>query len=340
MESIVAVRGKLPLNVMFVFEGEEELGSPHLPQFVARYADRLRAADGCLSPGAGQNLQGSVVLELGNKGIVYFEMEASGERMPHGLKKFDLSSYQQTVVESPVWRLVEALATLTDGNGPKLRIEELNRAVAPLTAQDRDLIRKLTRTFNPDEVWKRQFQVDSFTEGLEGEALLERYVFSPSLNIDGIWAGYTGEGVATLMPQKATAKLDLRLVPNLRASEVMPAIRRHLDERGFEDIALRELSGYDWSRTPLEAGIVETLLASYRGYRFEPSIWPLRPSGAPAYLFTGPPVSIPMIGGGLGHGARQHSVDEYLVIEGEGRIASLPQMEKFYADFLFALARG
>ena len=340
MESVVAVRGKLPLNVMFVFEGEEELGSPHLPQFVARYADRLRTADGCLSPGAGQNLQGSVVLELGNKGIVYFEMEASGERMPHGPRKFDLSSYQQTVVESPVWRLVEALATLTDGNGPKLRIEELNRAVAPLTAQDRDLIRKLTGTFNPDEVWKRQFQVDSFTEGLEGEALLERYVFSPSLNIDGIWAGYTGEGVATLMPQKATAKLDFRLVPNLRASEVMPAIRRHLDERGFGDIALRELSGYDWSRTPLEAPIVETLLASYRGYGFEPQIWPLRPSGAPAYLFTGPPVSIPMIGGGLGHGARQHSVDEYLVIEGEGRIAGLPQGEKFYADFLFAFARG
>jgi len=120
----------------------------------------------------------------------------------------------------------------------------------------------------------------------------------------------------------------------------MPAIRRHLDERGFGDIALRELSGYDWSRTPLEAPIVETLLASYRGYGFEPSIWPLRPSGAPSYLFTGPPVSIPMIGGGLGHGARQHSVDEYLVIEGEGRIAGLPQMEKFYADFLFAFARG
>lgn len=340
MESIVAVRGRLPVNVFFVFEGEEELGSPHLHQFVERFAPQLKRADGCFSPGASQNLQGQVLLYLGNKGIAYFELEASGSRMARGPKKFDLSSYQQTVVESPVWRLVEALNTLTDGGGTRLTIDELIAAVAPLSAQDREHVRRLAGSFDPDRTWKQQFQVDAFAENLSGEALLERHIFAPSLNIDGIWAGYTGPGVATLMPQRATAKLDLRLVPNQRVEAVLPAIWRHLAAHGFEDIEVRQLSGYNWSRTPLESGIAQALLRTYRAYGFEPQIWPLMPAGNPSYLFTEPPVALAKIGGGIGHGARQHSVDEYLVVEGEGRIAGLAQMEKFYADFLFEFARS
>jgi len=340
MASIVAVRSRLPVNVLFVFEGEEELGSPHLHQFVERFASRLGKAQGCFSPGASQNLQGQVLQYLGNKGIAYFELEASGSRMARGPKKFDLSSYQQTVVESPVWRLVEALNTLTYASGTRLAVDELTAAVVPLSAQDREQVRRLAGSFDPDRTWKQQFQVEGFAEDLSGEALLERYIFSPSLNIDGIWAGYTGPGVATLMPQRATAKLDLRLVPNQKVEAALPAIRRHLKARGFEDIEVRQLSGYNWSRTSLDSPVTQALLRTYRTYGFEPQIWPLMPAGNPSYLFTEPPVNLAKIGGGIGHGARQHSVDEYLVVEGEGRVAGLIEMEKFYADFLFEFARS
>ncbi|HSL21034.1 MAG TPA: M20/M25/M40 family metallo-hydrolase [Vicinamibacterales bacterium] len=340
MESVIAIRKQLPLNVAFVIEGEEELGSPHLPQFFAKQGNSLKGAHGCLTPGAGQNLQGNVVVSLGNRGLVYLELEASGSRMKRGPKKFDLSSYQQTIVESPVWRLVEALSTMTEKSGTRPRIEELNRAVAPLSNEDQDLVAALLTSFDPDKTWKQMFAVEEFADGLSGKALLERQIFAPSLCIDGIWAGYTGPGVATLMPQKATAKLDYRLVPGQDFAKAVPAIKRHLAENGFADIDVRVLSGYNWSRTSPKAQIVQSLVRTYRKAGFDPLMWPMGAAANPSYLFTEPPLSIPKIGGGLGHGARQHSVDEYLVVEGEGRIAGLVEAEKFYVDFLYDFARS
>lgn len=340
MESIIALRKQLPVNLMFVVEGEEELGSPHLPQFFAKQGSRLKGTHGCLSPAAGQNLQGEVVVNLGNRGLVYLELEASGTRMKRGPKKFALSSYQQTIVESPVWRLVEALSTMTEKTGTRPKIDELNRAVAPLSTEDQELVTNLLSSFDPDKTWKQMFQVEEFADGLTGRALLERQIFAPSLCIDGIWAGYTGPGAATMMPQKATAKLDYRLVPGQNFSEAVPAIKRHLAERGFDDIEIRVMSGYNWSRTSVKAPIVDSLIRTYKNAGFDPMLWPMSAAANPSYLFTDPPLSIPKIGGGLGHGARQHSVDEYLVVEGEGRIAGLVEAEKFYVDFLYDFARS
>lgn len=340
LESVIAVRGQLPVNVMFVIEGEEELGSPHLPQFFEKHGARLKGAHGCLTPSAGQNLQGNVVMNLGNRGLVYFELEASGSRMKRGPKKFDLSSYQQTVVESPVWRLVEALSTLTENSGTRPKIEQLNKAVAPLSAEDRELLEGVLKSFDPDKTWKQMFAVEEFADGLTGRELLERQIFAPSLCIDGIWAGYTGPGVATLLPQKATAKLDYRLVPGQDFATAVDSIKRHLAEHGFSDVEVRVLSGYNSSRTSQKAVIVQSLVRTYQRAGYEPLLWPMGAAANPSYLFTEPPLSIPKVGGGLGHGARQHSVDEYLVVEGEGQIAGLREAEKFYVDFVYEFARS
>jgi acetylornithine deacetylase/succinyl-diaminopimelate desuccinylase-like protein len=177
-------------------------------------------------------------------------------------------------------------------------------------------------------------QVNEFINDLRGRELLLQYLYSTTLNIDGIWGGYTGPGSKTVLPHKITVKMDARLVPNQSSEEVISNIRKHLDKHGYNDIAVRSLDPYEWSKTSVKEPIVQSMIQAYRMLGYEPEIWPHTASSVPYHLFNRGPLHLPFCDGGLGHGARAHAPDEYLVIEGNEKVAGLASCEKSYVAIL------
>lgn len=338
LESVIAVEGSLPVNIMFVAEGEEELGSPHLPQIVARYADRLRIANAVFNPRAVQTRTGQVQMFLGNKGIVYLELECSGAEWGRGPRRYDVHSGFKAILDSPAWRLAHALSTMTSRDGNTVLIEGWYDKVAGPAPEDVELIDDLARKFDPS-TWRENLKADVFIDDAQGRDLILKLLYSTTLNIDGIWGGYTGPGTKTVLPHKVTAKLDVRLIPNQEAKDITPLIRRHLDAHGYPDIQIRQLNGYEWWKTSVRHPAVQSVLSAYgkRGVE-DVVIWPHAPGSAPIYLFARSPLSLPVASGGLGHGGRAHSPDEYYVIEGNDRVAGLVEAEKTYVDILYAYA--
>jgi len=142
------------------------------------------------------------------------------------------------------------------------------------------------------------------------------------------------------LPYKVTCKMDVRLVPNQRSSEIIPKIRAHLDKHGYADIKIRQLAGYEWSKTSIKEDIVQAVLRAYKRFGHEPAeIWPLSPGSAPRYLYTSGPLYLPACSGGLGHGGRAHSPDEYFVIDGNEKVAGLAGCEKSHVAILYEYAR-
>lgn len=337
LESVRAVRGELPVNLMFVCEGEEEISSRHLPEIVARYKDRLARAHGVLFPLCSQQRDGRASVSLGNKGIVYVELESRGGGHG-GPQQFEIHSSMKAVVDSPVWRLVQALATLTDAAGNRILIEGVTAPVRPPSERERALVEALLPEFR-EETWKQQNQVERWIGGVTQREAVSKYLFDSSLNIDGIWAGYTGPASKTILPHKANAKLDFRLVPNQRAADIVPLLRKHLDRNGFSDIQINWWNGYDWSETEPDSTLVQTALGVYRDYDVPTTVWPRIAGSAPFYLFTRD-LGLPLIIFGLGHGGGAHSVDEYLVIDAAPPLHGLAGIEKGYADFVLRYAES
>jgi acetylornithine deacetylase/succinyl-diaminopimelate desuccinylase-like protein len=337
VEAIQEVTGTLPVNLLVVAEGEEELGSPHLPQFVARYADRLARADAALHPYALQEPDGRVLIWPGTKGLLYVEIEASGERWGRGPRAYDIHASKKAIVDNPAWRLVQALATLVSEDGNTPLVDGFFDNVRPPTPAEEAAVETLAETFTL-EPFRQLWQVDAFLDEETTIGLLRRYFFTPTLNIDGIWGGYIGPGSKTVLPHRATAKLDMRLVPNQGKEEILAKLRHHLDARGYDDLDVRLMGGGEWSQTPPDAPLVRAAVAGLRDLGVKPEVWPRNVGFFPAYLFTRPPLALPFCVAGLGHGGRAHSPDEYFVLDGNDRVAGLAGCEKSYAAMLFRYA--
>ena len=337
LEAIIAVEGKLPVNIMFTAEGEEELGSPHFSQIIDKYKDRLKNADACLMCSASQDQDGRIRMSLGYKGIVYLELECSGKSWGRGPQEYDIHSSNKAIVDSPAWRLTQALSTMTSPDGNSILIDGLYDKIAPPSQEDLELVDRLVEVFD-DRTWKDMYKVERWIGDEKGRELLLRYLYSTTLNIDGIWGGYTGPGTKTVLPHRVTCKMDIRLVPNQESKDILPLIRAHLDKHGYSDIQIRQLSGYEWSKTSVKEPVVQAVLSVYEKYGIKPIVWPHMGGSAPMYLYTRPPLSLPVCTGGLGHGGRAHSPNEYYVIEGNGRVAGLVKAEKSYVDILYAFA--
>ena len=341
LEAIVAADGKLPVNLIVAAEGEEELGSPHYPEIIAKYEARLKAADGVLFPMTSQDASGEVSLPLGVKGIAMMELEARGGAAG-GPTRAEIHSSLKAIVDAPALRLVQALATLTTPDGNRLAVPGYYDAIRQPTLEEQRLVNGMMRDWAAREpVLRRSLGVERFRDGLAGRDLLAQWLFSTTLNINGLWSGYTGPGNKTILPHVATARLDTRLVPDQKPEQAVELIRRHLDARGFPDVKVRLLSGYPPAQTSVDAPLVKAVIGVFNKHGFTPSVPPRLAGSAPYYVFTDR-LKLPLVPAGLGHGGGAHAPDEYLVVEPrEGsRVAGLAAMEKFYVDVLYALARS
>jgi acetylornithine deacetylase/succinyl-diaminopimelate desuccinylase-like protein len=168
-----------------------------------------------------------------------------------------------------------------------------------------------------------------------------RYFYDVTLNVDGIWSGYTGEGVKTILPHIATAKMDSRLPMGVDPDTQLARIRSHLDAKGFPDVELRKLSGYPAAQTQVDASLVQAAMDVFSKWAAIEHVMPHIGGSAPFYQFT-ERLGLPLVFNGLGHGTGAHGPNEYMLIHpSEGsKVAGLADIEKSYVDLLFALAES
>lgn len=341
LESIRAVKGKLPVNLMFLAEGEEELGSPHYPELIARFEDRLKRANGVFFPFNSQDPDGAAGMFLGVKGILYFELEAKGGPRG-GPGQAEIHGSYKAITDSPTWRLVQALGSLTLPDGNTITVPGYYDAIRPPSPEEQRLLNGLLPQWTAREpLTRRALGVERWIGGMEGKATQLELLFNTTLNIDGLWSGYTGPGTKTILPHIATAKVDSRLVPNQDPDAQLALIRKHLDAKGFGDVTIRKLSGYPPAQSSVEAPLVRAAIGVFNKLGLTPSVAPRIAGSAPYYVFT-ERLGLPMVAAGLGHGSGAHAPNEYLVVEPKAgsKIGGLAAMEKAYVDLLYALAES
>ena len=339
LESIIAVEGTLPVNIMITAEGEEELGSPNYPQIIDAYEARLKEADGVLFPFNSQSPDGKINMILGVKGIVYFEVIATGGEWG-GPSKAEIHGSYKAIVDSPVWRLIKALSSLTSPDGNTILVPGYYDGIIPPTMEESMLINAGVENRNEEQMLE-MLGVSHWIDYKTGTDAVVEFLYQPSLNIDGIWGGYTGEGVKTILPHKASAKVDSRLPPGLDPDEALDKIRKFLDAQGYTDIEIRKLSGYPASQTSVEAPAVQAAISVFSKYASTINVQPRIAGSAPFYQFT-ERLGLPLVPTGMGFGTGAHAPNEIMLIEpGPGTAAAgLADIEKAYVDFVYALAEA
>ncbi len=330
---------KLPVNVVFVAEGEEEIGSPHFPQIVRR-PETLAALSKCLGvfmPMATQALDGSVTINLGAKGVVELELVSSAEKWGRGPKE-DLHSSNEARVDSPAWHLIEALATLVGPDGHTPAVEGFLDKARPLTPGEKSMIREATKRMNESMIMKQE-GVQHWVHNVDFLESQELLVSKPTINIEGLVGGYTGPGGKTVLPHKAVAKIDMRLVPNLTAADALAALKAHLAKHGFSDIEVNMTGGYNPTSTAADSALIRAEQSVYKRSGYDPILWPRLAGSWPGYVFTDDPVKLPAGHFGLGLGNGAHAPNEYYVIESANpKIKGIDGAVRSHVDFLYELA--
>lgn len=265
IRALLAVNGELPINVKWIVEGEEEIGSVHFDAMTRQYGDLLKA-DGTLWEGGGFNEKGQAAIALGFRGLLY--VEYSVEQM-----NVDAHSGGAHALPSAAWRLVKALASLKDANG-KVSIPGFYDDAREPTEMEKQASRDNV-DLEQEARTKAMYGIESFLRDRSGYDL-EISVFEPTANIAGFLTGYTDPGIKTVLPAKAMAKMDFRLVPNQRPDDILQKLRAHLTAQGFDDVRVKKLGDGDPVVTPIEDEFVQRMIQIGRAFtEQEPEITPL-----------------------------------------------------------------
>jgi acetylornithine deacetylase/succinyl-diaminopimelate desuccinylase-like protein len=298
------VYGELPVNLKFIVEGEEEVGSPNLAEFAENHLDKIKA-DGCIWENGFKDVDGNLQISLGCKGMLYVELHAEGANT-------DLHSGRAAIIENPAWRLIWALASLKNEKD-EILIDGFYDRILPLT----DAERRLTEAIDYNEQEElEQLGVKQYINNLSGFALKEKLIFQPTCTICGIESGYTGEGSKTVLPSIAKVKIDFRLVSEQDPDEIVILLRKHLDKHGFHDIKINSLKGQRAATTDLEDTLVKKIVSSAtKFYNQEPQILRSQAGTGPMYQFC-QKFGIPSVGFGVGHAnSRNHAPNESIYVD-------------------------
>ncbi len=330
---------KPPVNLVLVCEGEEEIGSPNFHQIVFKpeVEAALRRSVGVIIPLGNQDLDGSVQINLGAKGIVELELVCTGAKWGRG-PKLDVHSSYFAQLDSPVWHLVQALNTLVGPDGHTPAVDGFFDKVQPLSPELQKILEDAIPRRNEASA-KKALGVERWFKDESWHDSLVRLVTQPTINIQGLVGGYTGPGGKTILPHRAVAKIDMRLVPDMTAKGTLELLKAHLAKRGFGDIEVNMTGGYDPTQTPPDSKLVQGMIAAYRTAGVEPLLWPRLAGSWPGVTFTGPPLRLPAGQYGLGHGGGAHAPDEYWVIESANpKVAGIDGAVRSFVHLFYALA--
>ncbi|MFP5378419.1 MAG: M20/M25/M40 family metallo-hydrolase [Vicinamibacteria bacterium] len=345
--SIKAVTGKLPVNLVFVAEGDEERMSIGLRKFVKDHPELLQGVDAMYRFG-GQAASGGGSISGGSEGCVYVELTTSGRSWGRGPLDSNIHGGQSRSVDNPAWRHIKMLASLIgEGNTPL--IEGFMDGIQPLTEAEAAGLQRAGDRMDL-KVAAENIGVARFISDDPHEVVrMQRY--GTAFNLDGIWAGnmYAG-GAGAILTNTITSKHNFRYLPGQSGPDIVNKLRAQLDKNGYADVEIKVIGDVPWAKMSYDNDIARALMRSYDIFDINYSV-PLDHETMlggywPAYMFghedVGERISsfmgVPIVGGQAGHGGRAHAANEYFVIEGAGRVYGMAGGVKQVATVLYAYA--
>ena len=274
VEAFKATGTPLPVTVKFLIEGEEEMGSTHLREFVVANRDLLKADIACSSDGS-LHPSRRPTLALGCRGLLYVELIAQGAG-----KDLHSGSYGGAV-ESPFWRLMRAVQALRGPDG-RVRVPGFYGAVRPLGRADREALAGI-----PDPASELRAALGEGAERIgEAATFYARTQTEPNLNICGFQGGYSGEGMKTVIPGAVRAKVDFRLVVDQDPHKLFEDVRAFLAREGFGDIEVRKLATFEPSKTPADHPLIQKVIRAIGWEGQKPVVYPNFGGSVPDTVFT------------------------------------------------------
>ncbi len=306
IDAILATDGELPCTIKFLLEGEEETSSVHLNEYVGSHVPQLKA-DACVWEFGGVDEFGYPLQYLGLRGICYVELsvETANQDVHSGTGG--------SIFANAAWRLVWALNTLKDEN-ENILIPGFYDDILPPSSRDRELMEALP---DPAPAYKNQYGIYKFLKDTAGGVDLRiQEVFEPTCTICGLTSGYQGEGSKTVLPARASAKIDFRLVPNMRPEKVLKQLREHLDAHGFSDVEITYHGGGAPSRTDPDDPFVRLVVdCAAEVYGVPMRVIPMTGGSGPNAMVQDA-LNIPIVTAGIGHPASQaHAPNENVKID-------------------------
>jgi len=324
VEAFIETVGDVPVNVKFVVDGEEEIGSPHLAPVIKRYKSLL-SADAAIWEFGGTDRKGRPNVYLGLKGVLSVELKSKC-----ALK--DVHSANAPLVPNAAWRLMWALCTLKNEKDNVL-IDGFYDNVEPPSPKEIECLKEIP--FEEEEE-KKELGLQTFLHNFSGQKALKALLYQPTCTINGFLSGYTGPRSKTVLPNKAMAKLDFRLVPRQRPNEILAKLKRHLLKRGFRDIEVVAHGSTEPAKTPFTDKFVRTVVkAAEKVYAKKAVVYPTSGGSGPMHLFRNR-LGYPLVSAGCAQAeSNTHAPNENLSIE------SFIKGTKFMATVLqdFSLAR-
>jgi acetylornithine deacetylase/succinyl-diaminopimelate desuccinylase-like protein len=344
--SIKAVAGKLPVNIIFVAEGDEERMSMGFRKFMLDHPEKFAKADAVYRFGNQESLGG------GSEGLFYIELTTSGAKWGNGPNYSDIHGINKRTVLSPAWRHMQMLATLVDPVTQKVKIPGFYDNVTPLTKAQEAKLHEMAKTVDLKQLAKNLGVERFFTD--DPYEYIKQARYGTSMNLDGIWGGnmFAG-GSGSILPNKVTSKHSFRYVPNVTSEEIVSKLRKYLDSEGYKDVEINIIGDQPWARAATDTEIGRAAARMYDTFGIPHKALESTPdifgggadlAGAwPAYLFVKKPgindkLDIPTIGGSAGLGGNAHAANEYYVIEGQGKTYGIAGAEKSVATVLYNFA--
>jgi acetylornithine deacetylase/succinyl-diaminopimelate desuccinylase-like protein len=246
-KAFLEVRGEVPIDLKFLIEGEEEIGSPNLADWAARNeklleADGMHCLDGSMEVGADVP-----DVSLGLKSVLFVELIARGA-------KTDIHSLNFPLVPAPVWDLVWALNTILDRDR-RILVEGWDEGIWQLDEDDEAQLTEKAARVDLD-AQRDEWGIPEFALGRDGVDAIRARTYEPTANIQGIIAGYTGPGSKTIVPNEARARLDFRLIPNIQPDAAIRKLKAHLQKHGFGHIEVR---AFDGAEPPYKISVKEDI---------------------------------------------------------------------------------
>lgn len=247
VESFLKTTGDVPCNIKFLIEGEEEVGSIHIDNYLKKYKKKF-SCDAVIWEFGYVNEKNRPIISLGMKGLLYVELSVSESIR-------DAHSSLAVLIENPAWRLVQALQTLRDKTG-RILIKDWYKEVDGFTSEDFKIIG--LEPFD-EKSFKTEYGIKKFVGNKKGIAIKKALVGDPTCNIAGMSSGYEGPGAKTVLPSKAVVKIDFRLVPKMDPLKQLARLKNHLKEKGFSDVAVNMIHGEAASRTKISDPFVSVV---------------------------------------------------------------------------------
>jgi acetylornithine deacetylase/succinyl-diaminopimelate desuccinylase-like protein len=328
--SIKAVTGKLPVNIIFVAEGDEERMDVGLRTFVKAHADLFKGAEAMYGPGP-------------SEGCLFIELTTSGKSWGRGPVYSDIHGANKRSVDSPAWRHIKMLSSLVTENGNKILIPGFYDLIEPLTPAEKVSLEAAAKGMNPEQAAKNLGVARFIADKPIDIVTMQRH--GVSFNLDGIWSGnmFPG-GSGAILPNTITSKHNIRYVPNMNSADILKKLRAYLDKQGYKDVKINVVGDVPWARQRHDNELAKAgdkMLVAFGSARRSPPVEgeaSIMGGYWPAYLFSGDPISLPIGGGAVGSGGGAHAANEFYVIEGSGKTYGYAGTEKSIATTLYNYA--